>query len=102
MKEKMVVSEYTASDAVEGTLEILRKYGWKQGDYGSPEDGYCLIGGMSRWEAESGWWTNSSFAAVLEATGCGIATWNDEPGRTQADVEELLMTVAKDLRNKGE
>lgn len=35
------------SEVVGGAIEVLKKYGWIQGSYGSVETGHCLYGALA-------------------------------------------------------
>lgn len=76
---------------------ILRRDGWCQGQY-RKGDKSCLVSAVYRathyaepWEDDNGYW-----GALYQATGSSmglLSNWNDQPGRTQEEVIELLERV---------
>lgn len=60
----------------------LVENGWRQEGYGGPAQGrYCLVGAISR---------ATTACSVPPFQLPALETWNDAPGRTQADVLALL------------
>lgn len=69
---------------------VIRERGWIQGRVRDDQGRVCLLGGLSVAGASS-----ATFKAVEVAIGGGrsIASWNDDPDRTVADVLSLLEFV---------
>lgn len=81
----------------------LIRQGWTQGSYAktgdnmkcdsfSPEAAkWCIIGAISACPRYGyGYGSIDKLAAILPDTVESVASWNDAPGRTQAEVIELL------------
>lgn len=104
-----------SSEVVEGALEVIQKYGWRQGAYGDDESGYCVMGAIGRHVFGAQWVEDEApfplipieeemveeYFPYLISAGSGIPDWNDFMVVNQVDVEDKLMEIAKDLRNKG-
>lgn len=84
------------------SADALSVHGWKQGAAGNQHEGMCLYGAIeypllssgvsiaTQWET----WYNA-LALVRDRLGTSrLAEWNDAPGRTQADVVQLLRHCA--------
>ncbi len=106
------------SEAVEGVVDTIRKYGWVQGEAGNVDGGFCIAGGLLQWCGEN----DLNMGAVLYYEGALeeflkpllleeeveeevnegiIPDFNDKVATSQLEVEEKLMEIAKDLRNQG-
>jgi hypothetical protein len=105
------------SEVVEKAIEILDERGWCQevaNSQGQVCLGEALVQALSGLEARNDMY-GMSWASRLEQDGAtrffslarliaphsSIGSYNDYPGRTLPEIQEHLLTVAKDLRNEG-
>jgi hypothetical protein len=105
--------EFIAED-YENAADILDTDGWQQGNFGHPGVPGCLAGALRKaagqrlgnpfqviWSFD---WHAASKALGLPApTGIvpvPLIAWNDAPGRTKGEVQDLLRTAAKKLREE--
>lgn len=73
-------------------LDLIRKYGWRKGGYGSRESGFCASGALQFAGCEI---FSPEYQAVLDQTGydaktgpkAGLSYWNDKKERTKMQVE---------------
>lgn len=103
-----------AAGVIEQAADLIRVNGHHQGDYWPkqrnttgrldyPGDVPCCI--LGSLHAVEGCELNTGAETYLEehiriaSTSLGIAAWNDKPGRTAEETIEMMLTVAKDLRN---
>lgn len=82
--------------------------GWTQGMYVDANDNVCALGAISQIQGQNQGigiqrLVESKLSLLLfETTGHpGIPHWNDDPSRTQQDVVDAFIAVAKDFRNEG-
>lgn len=73
---------------------MLHIHGWRQGDYGNAECGFCSIGAISEsalvHDPRDGYY--AARGAFCGAIGTGsVARWNDAPGRTFEEVEAAFL-----------
>lgn len=106
--------EQTADD-LDAAADILITDGWCQGQYSDEQGRVCALGAIgkaiignayghltsdataeARYQAAIG-----AVAAYRADSVYGIPEWNDEPGRTEDDVHDLLRNTAKQLRETG-
>lgn len=75
---------------------LIMEGGWIQGTFHNLDfTHHCAIGAM---RVAANWYDTCAgerswvvpFAEANDLTLCGIASWNDAPGRTEADVLEAL------------
>lgn len=119
--------EFSPADILESAADYVRQ-GWTQGqsfDTGLDGVTYCcasgalwLAAGLTREEFEETslglhvdrlhpWWVSdvrvvkwrALMAMMANQTGEYLPAWNDALGRTQAQVADKLLDMAKDLRN---
>jgi hypothetical protein len=86
----------TEADVLRGAIAVLEEYGWIQGRLGDCAEGFCIMGAV-RYAALTvagddmlGWFD------VLEEAGLpqDAGFWNDQRGRTKAEVVALLKRAA--------
>lgn len=88
----------TPEEILRSAAEVIEVFGWRQGAYGSPGSGFCILGALS--VAYSGvtsevWAPELSAAKrlIVERLGLaqyGISEWNDAPERTREEVMAVL------------
>lgn len=96
--------------AVANTLSlaasILEKYGWIQGKSANPDRGFCLVGAIDhalrstykiQTDADALWGASLSVLRDKLQTSL-LVEWNDTPGRTGAEVIQLLKETAAGVR----
>lgn len=107
-EQRVEAEEVTAADLLTRAADILLEFEWQQGSAGSREIGsMCAVGAI----LEAGRDATGLFysdqakeACAINGTArdvCGIwplATWNDEPGRTKAEVVARLREAAETSR----
>lgn len=71
------------------TRDVIEKYGFCQGTFGSEYSGYCILGAMRRvvYDYRE---INLAMNVLTRKLGGSVVVWNDMPGRTKTDVLELL------------
>lgn len=103
------LSARVAAD-LRAAADVLERDGWTQGDYGRPSGCKCLYGGihfavtdgesvsdveLSREEEKRADAAASRVMEVVDAGGwLDLLDWNDEPGRTAAEVVAALRAAA--------
>lgn len=118
----MIEETKLSSDIVEGALENIQKHGWRRHSFGDEQEGFCLLGAIAKhlygkWDrdvfygveqelleyfgGETFIYRCCDFCDNADQTVEGVAEWNDYVAKDQMDVENKLMEIAKDLRNKG-
>lgn len=82
---------------------VLRNDGWGQHAVIDLDGRRCAKGALlcaakklHSNPAEGGWPTLAlrAEAALADHLGCSVAAWNDEPGRTAAEVQDALLAAA--------
>ncbi|MFI6960972.1 hypothetical protein [Streptomyces sp. NPDC050255] len=93
----------TVAEHLELTALVIDRYGWAQNTHRTTGGRRCILGAQAVLY-RLGHGDNTTVAAaaqrlqaVLAARGCTLtyAKWNDIPGRTQADVLDLIRTAAR-------
>ena len=77
----------TVKEALEVGLARIREHGWIQGSAGDTLSGYCAIGALPTDSLGFRFHPGAINALAAQAHSPYLAKWNDEPGRTQAEVE---------------
>jgi hypothetical protein len=67
--------------------QLIRRYGWVQGDYGGKDCGYCIVGALTEGGVGS---MDFAYTIADKIGGMHIVDWNDAPGRTVNEVLALL------------
>ena len=92
------------ADVLNGAADLLLEDGWVQGDYRGPNGEHCMvdaIGAAIRTSAPGRPpWFSPKYAeatlAVRVVVGSSLlAAWQDQPGRTQAEVVAALRAAAE-------
>lgn len=107
------------ADLIEKAVEVIDSEGWVQGNLHSPNEdwvgtapmSHCMIGGLLK--AATG--KNAFMEPVADSRYTGaiyllskkvddgsIPRYNDTPGRTWDECRDLMLGVAKDIRNESE
>ncbi|WP_424921094.1 DUF6197 family protein [Streptomyces sp. wa13] len=94
----------TVAEHLELTALVIERYGWAQNTHRTRSGRRCILGAQAvLFRLGIGDETTVAAAAnqlqnVLRSRGCtaSYATWNDTPGRTEADVLALIRTAAKE------
>lgn len=109
----MIEYRHTPSEATEKTIDILNERGWCKGRTQDDIGQVCMLGAIDKatatYELEVA--VGKAVASKLNperdfthknvsAMGT-IAGWNDADERTIEEVQDVLMSVAKDFRNEG-
>lgn len=81
----------TLTPVYQRTLDLLRQDGWYKGGSKSPDGKRCLVRALDEAaptaiEYEKAW---MGIRALIDCPG--VAQWNDNPRRTFAEVEALLL-----------
>lgn len=101
-----VTREATEADVLERAADLLEEFGWCQGYMGSKRDGqFCSLGALIEATNDLG----GDFGAVRRALGYEdagsmgrhIARWNDDAGRTKAEVVAKLREAAARAREEA-
>ena len=71
--------------------ETIKMYGWIQGEVGSTEKGFCIVGAMDYASNNNLSYTDMRDAVV--AVHKDFVSWNNKPGRTKQEVIDLLVSV---------
>ena len=82
--------EGAGSDIFMKPSALILKYGWIKHFFGSPEEGFCMLGAL-RYSCK----TQPEYDRKLDRLCLGIrgewvGTWNDAPGRTKRQVLAAL------------
>lgn len=100
----------TTKDFLVSAKTKLMDHGWIQGDLGSRDEGYCMMGAMdavSEDLMESGTSDSDTWKQYMDAEKAvrkelnrqgmigAIGTWNDAKHRTQQEVLDLLDSAAR-------
>lgn len=93
------------STTIEDSLMILERaknlinaHGWTQGTYGSEDEGFCLMGAVSRANDDVIPW--GAIDHLVSALGSEqIIGWNDTFGRTKEEVLDLFDRTIARLEN---
>jgi hypothetical protein len=84
----------------EAAAAIL-KYGWIQGGFGGPREGFCVIGAINFVRASLAE-HDLAMRAFREHLGIlVIGSWNDRPERTKEQVIEKLLSAADKLEEQS-
>lgn len=87
--------------------EILEEHGWTRGDFFVAGQGYCVVGALARARGEQKMTDLRTGASVYlhlartlniapaDPAGVILPTWNDERGRTAAEVIAALREAGK-------
>ncbi|MFJ4843709.1 hypothetical protein [Streptomyces sp. NPDC088746] len=94
----------TVAEHLELTALVIERYGWAQNTHRTTSGRRCILGAQAvLFRLGIGDETTVAAAAnqlqnALRSRGCtaSYATWNDTPGRTEADVLALIRTAAKE------
>ena len=93
------------ADVLNGAADLLEREGWCQGQYRNVDGRRCLaraladaldlpLNGPANWHHNPLY--DAAALALKQVTGRHfIAMWNDEPGRTQAEVVAALRAAAE-------
>ncbi len=91
----------TAATVRRDAVDVLRARGWTQGWFVDDEDRCCMAEAIYRANHDGHRITEQvalrTVKAVVGAGDRGVSVWNDEPGRTQAEVEAALLAAAARL-----
>ena len=105
-----------AAELLDNAAQVLLEVGWGQGAYcDEQEDKYCMLGALHEANAvmldlgllpriEAGELTTyrqARHGIRLYLGGASPMDWNDKPGRTVAEVVEVLRNTAALLRDDG-
>lgn len=116
--------EQLESQILEDAVEVLDKFGWCQNSLVSYDGHVCLVGAIYQaagyisineehygdgiisyeWTIESallGRDAERARRAVGNHLNGAVEEWNDQNATSKEEVQDLLMTVAKQLRNEG-
>jgi hypothetical protein len=85
------------AEQLRGAAEVIRQYGWVQGEMGDEEKGFCVMGAISRATApaSSPEWAFEFFRRAVGCRGGFISVWNDLGGRKPEAVLKGLERAAK-------
>jgi len=89
---------------VERAVELLDERGWCQGTLVDSDGRMCALGAVGLAQKERGHPRSigdTLYLGYLVDMTNGVASYNDAPGRTKEEVQDLLMAVAKKLRELG-
>ena len=92
--------------------QLIRSHGWVQHWFGNTDTGFCLLGACVHALDESGESTWSAMTPVSQALSGAlfptddfwitktevdweVSRWNDKPGRTKAEVLDLLDQIGR-------
>lgn len=102
------------SEVVEGAAEELRTHGWNQGFMFGSDGSICILGAMIMAGYSKGgedifkdcgplveYFPPVPMPVHAAPDWMSITEWNDKVASSQVEVEDRLMEIAKDLRNKG-
>jgi hypothetical protein len=93
------VKVVTRRDVLLRAADLLEEFGWCQGEFGSKEDGsFCLYGAVDTAHSDltgKPGWAPREFGIFLHKRLGGCASWNDDPGRTKAEVVARLREAAE-------
>ena len=93
------------ADVLNGAADLIERDGWWQGNYRGPNGERCLnraladaldlpLNGLALWRLDPLYL--GAEAALRNVTGRYLLTgWNDQPGRTQAEVVAALRAAAE-------
>lgn len=90
----------TVADILNGAADLIERYGLAQRDYGCEATGYCISGaidtaaGGEKGTAEDDDALIARFV-VADIVNDSWITYNDTPGRTQAEVVATLRAAAE-------
>jgi hypothetical protein len=69
--------------------DVIKKYGWVQGHFGSIAKGFCMLGALTHvYPSHSKRY--SAISCVEDVIDLSIVSWNDAPGRTKRQVLAAL------------
>ncbi len=85
---------------LEGVSLLLAREGWAQGEMRT-SSGWCLVGALNEVAGEASlgtaWWLLHLMVAARSGLDA-IPVWNDVPGRTSAEVLELVADAVEFAR----
>lgn len=82
--------------------ERFETHGWVQGRLGPVEGPNCATGVLSYVQPKP-WYSQNLIAESLLRgfIDTELVTWNDEPGRTKEEVQDLFIAAAVDAEEEG-
>ncbi len=86
-----------AADVLNAAADLIEEYGWCQFNYFGANGGYCAHGAIIQsWPTDDNTIPSRIYEALLPLLPStqSLASWNDRPGRTQAEVVGLLREAA--------
>ena len=89
------------ADVLNGAADLILRDGWCQGDYVGPNGERCVEWALADAIGRQGeWWTSPLYVEACVALRPFIgmhsrAGWNDQPGRTKAEVVAALRAAAE-------
>lgn len=91
------------ADVLNGAADLIERDGWTQNQYRSVDGGRCLsraIGDCVPGHFDAAWWHSPLYEEAADYLRITIgrhflAGWNDQPGRTQAEVVAALRAAAE-------
>ena len=86
----------TPAQILRDARRVIEEFGWCQGQYHTPDGRVCLIGAINVADGHSPDSAFRSMAATqaLGSLGIILPLWNDEVGRTESEVADLLSGAA--------
>jgi hypothetical protein len=102
--EAPVTQTVTTADVLNRAADLLEEFGWRQESTGSRQDGsMCAVGAIYEASEDFGFPAFSETARQAcaidgfpdELEMWPLAVWNDEPGRTKAEVVARLREAAR-------
>jgi hypothetical protein len=91
-------TEPTTKDLLNRAADILEEFDWCQGQTGSRRiEAMCMAGAISEAALDlgaNGLTMRTSCQSLHALIGTGFVSWNDEPGRTKAQVVAKLREAA--------
>nr|WSS68533.1 hypothetical protein OG491_09615 [Streptomyces sp. NBC_01175] len=93
----------TVAEHLELTALVIERYGWAQGTHRTTSGRRCILGAqavlfrLGIGDEQTVAAAANQLQNALRVRGCTApyATWNDTPGRTEADVLALIRTAAR-------
>ena len=92
------------ADVLNGAAGLIERDGWCQRQYRDENGCRCLAGAIDavagedpefHWESTEDAVTVRARHAVADVVGKNWSSWNDEPGRTKAEVVAVLRAAAE-------
>jgi hypothetical protein len=83
---------------LEKTLDIIQTYGWTQGQTGSEEIGYCIMGAELKALSVASYRISQHELREIYQNALGFTPricWNDQTDRTKEEVIDVLQKTIK-------